>query len=56
MSRSSAQKSLPPKKIDIPSQFDPSRYVSKNLPENDVKKLKECFDIFDSDHSGQISP
>ena len=36
--------------------FDPKKYAGKNLKEEDVMKMKECFDIFDYDHSGNISP
>jgi centrin-1 len=31
-------------------------YATKNLPVDDVVKLKECFDIFDYDKGGSISP
>lgn len=37
------------------SQFDAKKYASKNLSEDTVHKLKECFDIFDYDGSGNIS-
>ena len=36
--------------------FDPKKYATKNFKEDDVVKMKECFDIFDYDHSGNISP
>lgn len=35
--------------------FDPSKYVKKNLTVETVGKLKEVFDVFDYDGSGQIS-
>ncbi len=35
--------------------FDPTIYATKNLPVDDVLKLKECFDIFDYDKSGNVS-
>lgn len=35
--------------------FDPSKYVKKNLPAETVLKLKEVFDVFDYDGSGNIS-
>jgi Ca2+-binding EF-hand superfamily protein len=38
-----------------PPGFDPTYYVTKNLPVDDVVKLKECFDIFDFDKSGMVS-
>lgn len=40
MSRSSAQKSMVSKKQEGPPPFDPERYASKNLPVDDVMKLK----------------
>lgn len=36
--------------------FNPSEYVNENLNEEDVMKIKQIFDVFDSDHSGSISP
>jgi len=38
-----------------PIGFDPSVYATKNLSADDVSKLKECFDIFDYDKSGNVS-
>ena len=35
--------------------FDPKPFVNKNLTAETVVKLKECFDIFDYDGSGNIS-
>ena len=35
--------------------FDPSKYVKKGLDADTVGKLKEVFDVFDYDGSGQIS-
>jgi Ca2+-binding EF-hand superfamily protein len=35
--------------------FDPSKYVKKNLTADTVGKLKEVFDVFDYDGSGNIS-
>ena len=35
--------------------FDPSKYVKKNLTTDTVTKLKEVFDVFDYDWSGNIS-
>lgn len=35
--------------------FDASKYVRKNLNADTVGKLKEVFDVFDYDGSGQIS-
>lgn len=60
MSKSSAQKSasfsIPKtKKQEEPVGFNPSIYATKNLSVDDVNKLKECFDIFDYDKSGNVS-
>lgn len=38
-----------------PPGFDPTIYATKNLPADDVARLKECFDIFDYDKSGNVS-
>jgi Ca2+-binding EF-hand superfamily protein len=35
--------------------FDPSKYVRKNLTAETVSRLKEVFDVFDYDGSGNIS-
>lgn len=59
MSRSSAQKSavsIPKKQPEGPPPFDPTKYTTKNLTADDVMKLKECFDVFDYDKSGNVSP
>lgn len=58
MSRSSAQKSAVsiPKRPESPPAFNPHQYVTKNLNVDDVIKLKECFDVFDYDKSGSVSP
>ena len=37
------------------SKFDPSKYVKKGLNAETVTKLKEVFDVFDYDGSGNIS-
>jgi Ca2+-binding EF-hand superfamily protein len=54
---------MPPKTTPAPvasqvpatKSFDASKYVNKNMDIEDVNKLKEVFDLFDYDHSGQIS-
>lgn len=43
------------KKEEGPPVFDPSLYATKNISADDVSKLKECFDIFDYDKSGNVS-
>lgn len=35
--------------------FDPTKYVKKNLDAGTIVKLKEVFDVFDYDGSGNIS-
>ena len=47
---------IQPQKAPQPPAFDPALYATKNLPVDDVVKLKECFDIFDYDKGGSISP
>lgn len=32
------------------------KYVRPGLAIDQIVKLKECFDIFDYDHSGNVSP
>jgi len=39
----------------IAQGFDPNKYVNKNMNAEQVSQLKEVFDLFDYDHSGQIS-
>ena len=41
--------------IFYPQAFDPAKYVTKSMDLEQVKKLKEIFDVFDADNSGQIS-
>lgn len=38
-----------------PKTFDANKYVKKNLTADTVGKLKEVFDVFDYDGSGNIS-
>ncbi|CAD8081657.1 unnamed protein product [Paramecium sonneborni] len=52
---------LKPTEVQDPFQkqtngFDPIKYVKPGLSKEDVIKIKECFDIFDDDKSGAISP
>ncbi|CAK69979.1 unnamed protein product (macronuclear) [Paramecium tetraurelia] len=42
-----------PQQVNV---FDPQKYVKPGLSKEDVIKIKECFDIFDDDKSGAISP
>lgn len=37
------------------SNFDAQKYVTKSLDVNGVLNLKQCFDLFDNDHSGLVS-
>ena len=36
-------------------QQDLSQYVKKGISEDTVRQLKECFDIFDADGSGEVT-
>lgn len=36
-------------------QDDYSQYVKKGITQETVLRLKECFDIFDADSSGEIT-
>jgi Ca2+-binding EF-hand superfamily protein len=38
-----------------PKSFDANKYVKKNLNADTVAKLKEVFDVFDYDGSGNVS-
>lgn len=42
-------------KAPVKAAFDPSKYVKKNLNAETVGKLKEVFDVFDYDGSGNVS-
>lgn len=46
---------IQPSKASLTQGFDPSKYTNKHMSTETVLKLKECFDLFDYDHSGQIS-
>ncbi len=35
--------------------FEPAKYVKKGLDADTVTKLKEVFDVFDYDGSGNVS-
>ena len=39
----------------VSKAFDPSKYVKKGLDADTVAKLKEVFDVFDNDGSGNVS-
>ncbi len=41
--------------VKIIQAFDASKYTNKNMNVEKVNKLKEVFDLFDYDHSGQVS-
>ena len=36
------------------AEFDPKKYEKNGLTEDEVMEIKEAFDLFDSDKSGQI--
>jgi Ca2+-binding EF-hand superfamily protein len=42
-------------KTPAPKAFDPSKFVRKNLNEETVLRLKEVFEVFDYDGSGNVS-
>lgn len=48
--RTGSSTQIPAKKQD-----DISKYVKKGLSEENVRRLKECFDIFDVDNSGEVT-
>lgn len=37
------------------NQQDFSQYVKKGISQETVTRLKECFDIFDADGSGEVT-
>lgn len=47
--------SSPPVNYASIQAFDPSKYVTSKMSLDNVLKLKEVFDLFDNDKSGQIS-
>jgi Ca2+-binding EF-hand superfamily protein len=42
-------------KAPVKAAFDANKYVKKNLNAETVGKLKEVFDVFDYDGSGNVS-
>ncbi|KAM3137287.1 hypothetical protein pb186bvf_010657 [Paramecium bursaria] len=42
--------------VNNPREFNPKKYVSKDLKESDVIQLKEVFDYYDSENAGMLSP
>jgi Ca2+-binding EF-hand superfamily protein len=43
------------KTAPAPKGFDATKYVKKGLDADTVGKLKEVFDVFDYDGSGNVS-
>lgn len=43
-----------PQKKQQPTE-DFSKYVKKGISQETVTRLKECFDIFDVDNSGEVT-
>ncbi len=39
----------------VSKAFDPTKYVKKGLDAETVTKLKDVFNVFDNDGSGNIS-
>ena len=37
-------------------EFNPKRYVTNGLTEDEVMEIKEAFDLFDMDGEGTIDP
>jgi len=48
-------KNTPAPPAPASKSFDPSKYVTKKLNLDTVKRLKEVFDVFDYDGSGNIT-
>ncbi len=54
-----AQASITPKSQPKPPEkkaFHPEDYVTMTIPLEEVKDIKQAFDIFDGDGSGMIDP
>lgn len=51
-SRTATTSAAQPKKQP---EEDYSKYVKKGISQEAVTRLKECFDIFDADHSGEVT-
>ena len=47
--------SQPAKKQTSQPQEDFSKYVKKGISQETIARLKECFDIFDYDKSGEVT-
>ena len=37
-------------------KFNPKKYERPGLTEDEIEEIKEAFDLFDTDGSGQIDP
>ena len=48
--------SQPKNKNPPKSNIDFQKWVKPGMSLDDVMKLKDCFDIFDYDHGGSVSP
>mgnify|MGYP000906212970 CR=1 FL=1 len=49
-------KGQPGMKGPIKEVFDPKNYVKPGLTEQEIMEIKEAFDLFDTDNSGNIDP
>jgi len=43
-------------KVPEKKAFNPEEYVTMTIPLEEVKDIKQAFDIFDGDGSGMIDP
>ena len=57
-SRKPVVKPEPKVEVSIPepdtSKFDPTPFLQRGVDPQEIISMKECFDIFDQDHSGYI--
>ncbi|XP_051912252.1 uncharacterized protein LOC127594419 [Hippocampus zosterae] len=51
LSEKGSVKDLKPSKA-----FDPNKYAKTGIPVATISKMKDCFDLFDRDSSGSMSP
>ena len=53
-----SRQAKPAKNVPAPAPtskgFDPKRYASNTVPEDEVTNIKAAFDLFDSDQGGSV--